>query len=202
MLNVGRNQHRWKKWIGDDRVRSILEQAAENLKWAWTVDEKDPKSYPVHTSHVLGQIEQQLRQQPSARTITVLPDPVPLPQSLSELVDERTIRAIYEDQNDGSYEDALREAAGFEGASAWRKILRAVDLAYEIDNFGIAAPKPRVHFLHRSLLALVNSADLHDMSLEGVVEFFDDICPCGKRHNPDAIRKLRKRWVRTARKPP
>ena len=63
--------------------------------------------------------------------------------------------AAYEDQNEGSYEDALIEARGGFGAGyrAMRKITRALDLAYLIIYQGIEqAPKPRVHFLHRSLL--------------------------------------------------
>jgi hypothetical protein len=75
-----------------------------------------------------------------------------------------------------------------------RKITRALDLAYLIIYQGIEqAPKPRVHFLHRSLLDIADSAHLRDLTPEGIVEFFDDVCPCGVKHRQDAIRKLRKR---------
>ena len=125
----------------------------------------------------------------------------PPPETFSELVDDKVIAAVYEDQNDGSYKDALRKAAKpfGEGSKAWRKIMRAMDAAYAVNYFGLEfAPKPRVHFLHRNLLTLVDSPHLRDLTLRGVVEFIDDLCPCGKRHNLDAIRKLKRRAARRA----
>jgi len=198
MVDVGRNQHRWKNWVKDDRSRGILEQAAEDLKWAWSVDKKYPESYPINTSHLLGEITEQLRHEPGERKPFKLPPPPPPPQRFCDLVDDKTIGAVYEDQNDGSYRDALKRAAlGFgKGIPAWREIMRAVNSAYLIDCFGIEfVPKPRVHFLHRNLLALAESGPLRGMKLPGVLDFLDDICPCGKKHNQDAIRKLRKRWA-------
>src|SRR5262249_18729108 len=109
-----------------------------------------------------------------------------------------TIRAVYEQQNDGTYQEALKLAAFVDGkaSSAWRKILHAVDAAYLIDRYGDqAAPKPRVQFLHRELLKIAALADLNDLSHQGIVEFLDDLCPCGERHTAEAIRKLRKRWT-------
>lgn len=198
MLNVRKNQHRWKSWIEDDLARCVLEQAAETLKWAWGIDKNYPKSYPVNTSHVFEQIAEQLRHEPGEHKPFKLPPPPPPPQSLFDLVDDKMISAVYEDQNDGSYKDALRRAADFGGGASWRKILRAVDAAYAIGHYGDeAAPKPRVHFLHRNLLALLESPivgeKLQDLRLEGIQDFFDDLCPCGTEHTAEAIRKLRKR---------
>ena len=34
---------------------------------------------------------------------------------------------------------------------------------------------------------------MDDLTSEGFVEFFDDLCPCGKKHQADAIRKLGQR---------
>lgn len=197
-----KNQHRWRKWIEDARIRDVLEEAAIHLKLAWDEDQKDPTSYPINTSYLFGQIDEHLEGEPKVRSGVKLPPPAPPPEKFSELVDDRTVVAVYEDQNDGSYKDALRHAAkGFgEGAKAWRKILRAVDIAYAIDYCGVEfAPKPRVHFLHRNLLALTESKHLSGLTLEGVVEFFDDICPCGQKHTADAIRKLQKRRARGLR---
>jgi len=74
-------------------------------------------------------------------------------------------------------------------------------VAYVIIYYGLdSAPRPRVHFLHRELLDIVESEHLRDLSLEGIVEFLDDICPCGKKHKPDAVRKLRKRLVNASHK--
>ena len=121
------------------------------------------------------------------------------PKRFSDLIDDRVIRAVFEDQNVGSYSDALKLAGSGNKAAhfTFRKILKAVEPAYRICHFGVdAAPKPRVHFLHRSLLELATSLDLSDLTHDGIVEFLDDLCPCGKRHTADAIRKLRKRTAR------
>lgn len=199
---VGRNQHRWKLSVSD-HARRVLEESAQRLKWAWEIDKKDPKSYPLNTDYAFAKIERQLSRdtgeesqiEPQARELPPRPAP---PKRLSDLLGEKTIKAIYEQQNDGSYEVALRLAASGErkGSIAWRKILLAVNAAYLICVYGVEfVPKPRVQFLHRNLLEIADSTELSDLTHEGIVEFLDDLCPCGKRHKPEAIRKLRKRWT-------
>ena len=193
--NVSKNQHRWKMSL-DDHTLGVLEEAAEVLEWVWKLDKEYPGSYPMNTDLVLGETKERLRGQSHARTVHEVPPPQPLPQSLSELLCEKTISAVYELQNKGTYKEALKQAAlGFEnGASTWRKIWLAVNTAYLIDHLGVEfVPKPRIHFLHRSLLEVANLAQLSDLTHEGIAEFFDDLCPCGKGHKPDAIRKLRRR---------
>lgn len=193
------NRHRWKEWIEDQGVRDLLESLAGELKRSWKLDRKNPESFPVNTWWLFVQIEDKLKNKPVLLAGSRVPPPPRPPQKLSDLIAERTIKAAYEDHNEGSYEDALKLAErGYdEGYSAWRKIRRALDVAYLILHYGIDfAPMPRVQFLHRRLLEVADSKHLRDLSLEGVVEFFDDVCPCGHEHRPDAIRKLRKRWSR------
>jgi hypothetical protein len=195
---VGKNQQRWKNWV-DDRIRGVLEEAAKDLEWAWKRDKELSRSYPLNTWYQFVQIEEQLQNQPKVHKSIKLPPPPPPPKRLSELVDERTIRAVYEQQNDGTYQEALKLAASEDGkaSSAWRKLLHAVDAAYFIDRYGDqAAPRPRLQFLHRELLKIAALADLNDLSHQGIVEFLDDLCPCGKKHKSDAIRKLRQRLSR------
>jgi hypothetical protein len=209
---VRENQHRWKQWLlDDDRIREILEEAAEVLDWAWKEDQRYPGRYPLNTSYHFCEIAEKIRNKPPVRRRIKLPPP---PQSLAELVDDRTIGSVYEDQNNGSYKDALIQAsAGFgKGVAALRKILHALEGAYAIHYLGNEfAPKPRVHFLHRNLfdiarlaklIELTNSAKLSAIENEGIAEFLDDTCPCGKKHTPDAIRKLRKRWAGVSRSKP
>lgn len=204
MLNVPRNQQSWKKWLQleDDQVVGILERAAERLNWAWAIDEKYPKSYPINTSHAFGEIEREIRHRGEARKLHKLPPPAPPPETLGDLLSESTIRTIYEDQNEGTYKDALRRAADFGGGRYWRKIRRAVDAAYLADYYGVEfAPRPRVHFLHRNLLKLADASGLRGLTREGLRGFFDELCPCGRRHTTEAIRKLIGRRSR-ARKGP
>jgi hypothetical protein len=193
---VSTHQHRWKEWIEDPRVYDLLESLAGELKRSWKLDKKYPQRFPVNTWWLFVQIEDKLKNKPVLIAKSRMPPPPGPPEKLSDLIAERTIKAAYEDHNDGSYEDALKLAAtGYkEGHSAWRKIKRALDVAYVILNHGIDfAPMPRVQFLHRRMLEIVESKHLRDQTLGGVVEFFDDTCPCGHKHQADAIRKLKKR---------
>jgi len=125
-----------------------------------------------------------------------LPKPPPPPTSLSELLDENVIKSLYEDQNNGSYEDALKIAWGNDKKAyrTFRKLLRAMESAYEISSYGWQAiPKPKVQFLHRNLLDIAALAELNELTHQGLAEFLDDVCPCGERHSAEAIRKLRTR---------
>ena len=121
-------------------------------------------------------------------------------------MDEKTIKAVYEQQNDGSYEGALKVAASGErnGTSAWRKIWLAANAAYLIRFYGIEfIPRPRVQFLHRRLLEIADATGTNEVADDsinklthaGIAEFLDDLCPCGKKHKAETIRKLRKRWT-------
>jgi hypothetical protein len=198
-LKVGKNQHRWKHSV-DDRVQSVLEGAVEALDWAWYRDKESPRSFPSNTFNLFMQIVQQLQDEPKVQKSFKLPPLPPPPKRLSELVDEKTIRTIYEQQNAGTYREALKLAAsGDRKASlAWRKILYAVEASYFINRYGEqAAPRPRVHFLHRELLKITDATDLKELTHQGIAEFLDDLCPCGKKHKADTIRKLRKRWSGT-----
>jgi hypothetical protein len=197
---VSENQHRWKGWIEDDRVRGIFEGVAKGLERAWMLDRKNPTSFPTNTWWLFVQVEEELKNEPTkAAGIKVRPPRIP--EKLSELIAEPTIKGAYEDHNEGSYEDALKLAAmGYdEGYAAWRKITRALDVAYLTIHYGVdAAPMPRVHFLHRKLFEFAESEHLKGLNLEGLVEFFDDICPCGKTHKTDALRKLKARIDKSA----
>lgn len=201
--NVGNNQHRWKSFLGED-ICGVLDYAAARLAWAWKVDMKYPRSFPMNTSYAFDEIEAWIRECQRGGEPKVERRGLPLPRSrtpkrFSDLVDDRLIRAVFEDQNVGSYNDALKLADSGDKAAhfTFRNILKAVTPAYLISHFGDDfIPKPRVHFLHRRLLELATSLDRADLTHDGIVEFLDDLCPCGKRHTADAIRKLRKRAAR------
>jgi hypothetical protein len=200
---VSKDRHRWKEWIDAD-IRGVLEDAAARLEQAWEWDKKHPRSFPVNTNYAFYEIKEwiegcQRGEQPEVkRTGLRLPRWRP-PRRFSDLVDDGVIRAVFEDQTVGSYDDALKRAASGDKSAhrTFRKILNAVEPAYLISHFGDdAAPKPRVHFLHRNLLEIAALLLPSDLTSEGIVEFLDDLCPCGREHKPDAIRKLRKRAVR------
>jgi hypothetical protein len=187
----------------DDYTCAILAEGAGQLAWAWALDMKDPKSFPHNTGATFHYIKHKLRGYLLRDQPKPAPKPLKLrkprpPRRFSDLVDDRTIRAVYEYQNVDTYDEAIRLAASEnnDASRTFQKILNAVEAAYLICYFGEeAAPKPRTHFLHRSLLGLADLLDLSVLKHEGLAEFLDDLCPCGKRHGLDAIRKLRKRTV-------
>jgi hypothetical protein len=195
---------RWKKWVDVGTVE-VLEKAARELKSAWKADMRSPDKYPIWTDIVFTETEARLRGEPPKHGPVELPPrasrPAPPPRRLSELLNEQTVKIVYEQQNNGSYEDALKiAAAGPErngkAYSTFRKLLRAIEAAYGIDycSSGIETiPTPKVHFLHRGLLDIADLARVNDLTHGGIVEFLDDLCPCGKRHTAEAIRKLRRR---------
>lgn len=181
----------------------MLEKAALRLKRAWNTDQQNPKSYPMNTSWILGQIKEALEDKHRVPTGGKLLRVPRTPKNLSDLVEDELISVVYEDHNQGTYEDALSHAAhGFRGSQKWwRKILRAVETAYFIEYFGAEfAPMPKVHFLHRNLLKLLESEPLRGLTREGILEFLDDMCPCGKKHTLEAIRKLEERRTKHKRK--
>lgn len=199
MPYVSENQgHRWRDWLDNNAVRQILENAAENIAWAWRVDEEYPKSYPVNTGQLLYEIKTRIEEslKPKKRLSIrkgskQLLRPRP-PESFSELIEDRAVQVVYEDQNSGTYKNALVLASRGD-RSTFRKIMRAIENVYVMDLIGPGAlPRPKTQFLHRNILQIAKVSGL-DQKDEGILEFLDDLCPCGTKHQLDAIRKLRKR---------
>ena len=176
---------------------------ANPLKKAWAEDKKDPRSYPLNTGELLFELEKRLAQgrKDEGTQEWQVPRPFP-PKGLSDLVDENLVKTVFEQQNHYSYELALRLAAfgGKKRNLAWRKISLAVNAAYLIKVDGPhAIPRPRVDYLHRELLKMTEQLKINKLTHAGIAEFFDDFCPCGIKHRPGTVRKLRNRWSRGRR---
>jgi hypothetical protein len=197
------NRQRWKENLDDENLRGVLEDVAAQLEWAWNLDMEHPKSYPVNTSYAFGEVAEWIRdaQRKDAkeeRKRAKIPR-LRSPRRFSDLFDDRALRSLYEEQCSGSYLDALKCAASAHKSAhrVFNNILKLVDAAYVIGHFGDGAqPKPRVQFLHRNLLEIADLVHLDELTHKGFGEFLDDVCPCGKPHRVEAIRKLRKRFMR------
>jgi hypothetical protein len=160
---VQRNRHCWKQSVSVHAM-NVLEAFAKHLKRAWETDKEYPKSYPVNTGSVCFQINKRLAQgsrggsqiKPPRKTIPPVPSP---PERFSDLVDEKIIRTVFEQQNDGSYDYALKLAAcgDTNGTSAWRKILLAVNAsstgAARFERHFVAAGQVTAVLPHREWLA-------------------------------------------------
>src|SRR5438094_10490745 len=111
MPKARENQHRWKMSL-EPRVVEVLEETAERLKISWEWDMQHPKSYPVNTDYALRETETDLRPPPRAqRGAKGLPAPAPRAKSVYELIDERTIRTLYEQEHAGSLRRAFNQAS-------------------------------------------------------------------------------------------
>jgi hypothetical protein len=206
MPSVSRNQHRWRLSVADEHKLNVIDGAREHLTWAWETDHDGSSwSYPVHTDRAFSAIRKELedvhspnkKQLQRKTTILRLKRTI---EGLSELISDRTVEIVYESQNSGSYKEALNHAAFGRDRSArltLRRILKAAEKAFEIDQIGIERlPKPRIHLLHRRLLELADQLGLSELTHAGILEFLNDLCPCNNRHTIEAIRKLRKRTER------
>jgi hypothetical protein len=198
MPKVSHNRHRWKESL-DEKSVGILESATERLHWSWALDGRYPKCYPINTDTILSEIKTELSPSKvcsSSRGVSV---PRGSTKSLLDLIDEHSVRTLYEQQHAESYNEALAIASKGYGAgfASWKKIMNCVTTAYLIgfggDDF---IPKPKVNFLHRELLEIASSLGLNELTAEGLAEFYNDFCPCGKDHNGEAIRKLSKRLTK------
>jgi hypothetical protein len=200
------SRYRWTEWIGSPEIVSFLWQAKEQLRIAWERDKKY-KRYPMNTSYLLGHLRGKLWRNASGKR------PVKqqrkrflvarTPRTLSELVPERYVRSIWEDQHSGNFDDAIRIAAQLgpdSGDRPWkvfRGILKAMEDAYYVAFFGHdILPMPKVSLLHRGLKKLAIEAGLEDQTREGFAEFFDDLCPCGLKNHREAVRKMESRSER------
>jgi hypothetical protein len=186
-------QQRWKKWLDEGSI-TILENFAADVKLAWKTDSAHPGSYPEQTAEVFYDTISELRGkkivQKKRRRLPPPPSPA---KRFAELFDEWTLRAVYEDNHVDSYDAALKAAdAGRDAGKAFHKLMKAAETAYDI-RMGAGTPAPRNSFLHRKLLDLAKVLDLDKHRNTALAEFFDDLCPCGKTHKAEAIRKLRKR---------
>lgn len=189
-------QHRWKEWL-DERSITIIEGFAEDVKPAWKADSKYPRSYPRATEYVFSETILDLR----GRNVALkkrrrLPHGTPPPvKCFADLFYEPHIRWIYEDRHADSYDVALKTAdlrRGGASSKALYKLMKAAETAFHV-SMGGEVPAPRNSFLHREFLELAKVLDLHKHRNAALAEFLEDLCPCGKAHKPEAIRKLRKR---------
>ncbi|MGC1620482.1 MAG: hypothetical protein WA765_18475 [Candidatus Acidiferrum sp.] len=205
------SRHRWVGWIQSREVEELLWKTKEPLKDAWERDRKD-KSYPMDTSYLLAYLRGELSRHASGK------HPVKqrrkrlliarTPRTLSELVPERFVRSIWEDQHSGSFDDAIRVAAQMSPNNQdrpWKMfqgILRAMEAAYTVSFFGPEIlSMPRVSILHRDLKQVAIAAGLEGQTRVGFAEFLDDLCPCGLKSHREAVRKMESRSERYRRTP-
>jgi hypothetical protein len=199
------SRHAWAEWVESAEVRQLLWKSREHLERAWISDQEDPKSYPLNTSFVLAEIRAVVANRPTARPISHLKLPKP-PESLAELISERTVKTIWEENHSGRFVDAIAQAAATDyenPAKSWKAfqgIIRAIESAYLVDYVGLELlQRPKVNILHKGLSEIAKAAGIGDQTEKGFAEFLDDLCPCGLKKHREAVRKVSSRSTRMRR---
>jgi hypothetical protein len=198
-------RHAWARYVESSEVRNLLWKSVESLKVAWERDQEDPKTYPLNTSFVLAEIRSGVTGQRAMRSVGHPRIPKP-PKRLAELVSERTVKAIWEGNHSGRFEDAIARASATDYKNlnkSWKVfqgIIRAIESAYLVDYWGLELlQRPKVNILHKGLNEIANSAGIGDQTEEGFAEFLDDLCPCGLKKHREAVRKVSRRSTRMRR---
>jgi hypothetical protein len=195
------SRHAWAEYIESPEVRHLLWNSRERLKQAWEWDQKNPKDYPINTSLALAEIQEALKKRHRAGKARRLRLPTPkIPKRLPELISERTVRAIWEDNHSGSFEDAIGQAAGTnheEFDKSWKVfqgIIRAIETAHLVNHWGLEfLGRPKVNILHKGLDEIAKAAGIGDQTEKGFAEFLDELCPCGLKSHREAVRKASRR---------
>ena len=199
------SRHAWAGYLESPEVINLLWKSRERLKVAWKRDQEHPKSYPVNTSFALAEIRLGVTGQPAVRPVKHLRLPT-TPRRLTELVSERTVKAIWEENHSGRFEDAIAQAAATDRENpnrSWKifqSIIRAIESAYLVDYVSLdLLQRPKVNILHTGLHEIAKAAGIGDQTEKGFAEFLDDLCPCGLKNHREAVRKLFSRSTRMHR---
>lgn len=200
------SRHAWAEWVESEEVRHFLWKSKDWLKQAWKYDQDDPNSYPMNTYLALAEIENILTKPRGPRPRTRLSTKVKIPRTLWELISERTVKAIWEDNHSGSFEEAIAQATPRhydevrKSQKVFRTIIRAIETAYDLDYVSWQIlPRPKVKILHKGLNKIAKAAGIQDQTEAGFAEFLDDLCPCGLKNHREAVRKLASRSTRMRR---
>jgi hypothetical protein len=200
------SRHAWAEWVESAEVRRLLWQGRERLKVAWGWDQKDPKGYPMNTYLALIEIENSLTNPLGASPRTRLSTKLKIPGTLWELISEKTVKAIWEDNHNRSFEEAIAQATPThydevrKSQKVFKAIIRAIEKAYVVDYVSWQLlPRPKVNILHKGLNEIAKAAGIEDQTEAGFAEFLDDLCPCGLKNHREAVRKLASRSTRLRR---
>jgi hypothetical protein len=196
------SSHAWENSVESAKVLKALWIGKQQLRHAWEVDLRGQKSYPINTEAALCELRRAVstrsaKQPPKATMPRVI---FKNPRTLAELIPERLIKRIWEENHNTSFESALVLAANssYEEPEQTRKvfngIVHVIETAYMVEYWGWQVLRtPKVNVLHRGLDKVAKAAGLVGQTELGFAEFLDDICPCGLPRHRGALSKLGRR---------
>jgi hypothetical protein len=196
------SQHRWEQSVEPDEAVPLLWKAKAALQAAFRSDQLFSREYPLNVSYAFERINSDLsRLLRPKRTESAPQSRLSLaPKKLAELLPENLIEAMWEDQHNGIYRDALRQAASANsnnmkrGWKAFQGIVHAMEAAYLVRYWGIEnLQTPRVNILHKGLNQIALQVGLRGLTATGFAEMLDDLCPCGLTDHRGAVRQMWRR---------
>lgn len=188
------------KDVAKGKIKLLLE-SKEQIRQAWERDDYGTKCFPINTASLLYDIESKLkglrprkRRRSRKRKDIVLE----VATRLRDILPERTVQRVHEYLHEEPFREALAELSSTETfAKAFSRIRETIDHALYVDRDGYdILPKPRGNWLHRQMLSTLASAAPGKFSDSEMAELFDYFCPCGTKHNREAMKKFRWRLSR------
>lgn len=176
----------------------LLLNYAERIRKAWRRDKKGGEPYPLNTASALSELEAKLNGRIPRRLRFV---PVPKdPKRLRDILPEYVVRQVHEYLHEEPFTDALDQLHTMSFDRALARIEATVTTALAVDLLGAGMlPKPRGNWIHRQILKVVRAAHPGKLSDTEMAELFNQLCPCGIKHNREAMKKFRSRWSRRRR---
>src|SRR5437016_10985434 len=170
---------------------SLLLASREQIREAWHRDERGKKGFPLNTAHLLWELEARLKGEWRTRRIRFLAYSK-APRGLRDILPEKVVRQVHEYLHEEPFQDALDELHSANAApQARERIQNTLVTALEVQQVGEQVlPKPRGNWLHRQMLRTVRAATPEKFTDSEMAKLFDQLCPCGTKHNREAMKKF------------
>ena len=153
----------WVSMLGRDilgyrRSNSYCGKAERDSKLAWVRDQKHPKNLSLNTSFALAEILGSVTKRKTMRSTWASPF-AQTQRTWAELVSERTVKNIWEENHNGSYENAITQAVPTELQGSRQK-LEGFSRDHQGDGGGLSSgvlgaleflAMPKVNILHKRL---------------------------------------------------
>ena len=187
------------KSVPKKKIKLLLD-AEDQIRETWGWDRRGTEGFPFNTASLLAELEARLKGW-RPRKIRLLPEPkvFKAPTRLSDILPEKVVEQVHEYLYEEPFQGTLDEVRSADSsAAALARIKHTVETALNVATFGEEQlPAPRGNWLHRQILGTISRgmapAKFTDSEM---AELFDHFCPCGIKHNREAMKKFRWRHAR------
>jgi hypothetical protein len=185
------------KSVSKKNIKLLLE-SKEQISQAWEWDDEGTKSFPMNTANLVYEIESKIkglrpRNRRKGKGIVLHTR-----TRLRDILPESTVQQVHEYLYEEPFVESLAELQSSDTSSqAFARIKDTILNALIAEYHGYEyLPKPRGNWLHRQILGILTTAAPGKFSDSDMAKLFDYFCPCGTKHNREAIKKFRWRLAR------